>query len=87
MSLRPYESFREWEMDMDRIRANPNDLHLIKHVRGRVYASPESIQRQVHEYLQDIQFVNNPIPYGQMLAEHTNKVLTVKSSQDPWFSV
>lgn len=85
MSLTPYVSFKEWERDMDRIRAHPNDGHLIQHVRARVNASSETIQRQVHEYLQDMQFEKNPILAGQALARRYNKVFFIKSAQDPWF--
>lgn len=87
MSVTPYESFNDWEKDMARIRQHPNDAHLIKHVRGRVNASSEDIQRQVHQYLQDMAFSNNPIPIGKALAKHTNKYFFVRHPQDPWFYV
>lgn len=87
MSAYPYESFKEWEHDMDRIRAHPQDVHLIQHVRGRVNASTVSIQRQVHEYLQDMAFANNPVPIGKMIAEKTGKMFFIRHPQDPWFYV
>lgn len=87
MAAYPYESFKEWETDMDRIRAHPQDVHLIKHVRGRVNASSEGLQRQVHEYLQDMAFSNNPIPIGRMVAEKTGKMFFIRDPHDPWFYV
>ena len=87
MALHPYETFKEWEHDMDRIRAHPHDVHLIQHVRGRVNASSDVIQRQVHEYLQDMAFASNPIPIGRMVAEKTQKILMIRNQHDPWFYV
>lgn len=87
MAANPYETFREWEVDMDRVRAHPNDGHLMQHVRGRVQASPEHIQKQVYEYLQDMAFSNNPVPIGKMLAQKTNKWFFVRHPHDPWFHV
>lgn len=86
MAQQPYESFKEWEKDMDRIRAHPQDVHLIQHVRGRVNASSEVIQRQVHEYLRDMAFASNPIPHGELLAKQTGKMFFIKRREDPWFS-
>jgi len=83
----PYESFKEWEQDMDRIRAHPQDVHLIKHVRCRVQASSEGIQKQVYEYLQDMAFGNNPIPIGNLIARKNDKVFFIRHAEDPWFYV
>ena len=87
MAIYPYENFKEWEVDMDRMRQHPQDAHLIKHIRGRVKASSENIQRQVHEYLQNLVFESNPVPAGQQLAKKTNKVFFIRHPQDPWFHV
>lgn len=87
MSQNPYISFKEWETDMDRIRAQPNDVHLIQHVRGRVNASSEDLKNQVSEYLQDMAFSTNPIAIGQRVAQQTNKTFFIRHPQDPWFYV
>lgn len=87
MRTHPYDSFKEWETDMDRIRAQPQDVHLIEHVRGRVKASSETLQKQVQEYLQDMAFSNNPISSGEMLAKRTGKMFFIRHAQDPWFYV
>lgn len=85
MALNPYSSFKEWETDMDRIRAHPQDANLIEHVKSRVVASSLEIQSQVNEYLMDVQFVQNPIYLGQVLARKYNKVLFIRHPQDPWW--
>jgi hypothetical protein len=87
MSSYPYESFKEWEQDMERFRAHPQDVHLIKHIRSRVQASSEGLQKQVHEYLQDMAFASNPVPIGNMLAKKYSKLFFIRSSDDPWFYV
>lgn len=87
MSLTPYASFKEWEKDMDRIRAHPQDSHLIQHVKGRISASSPEIQLQVTEYLQAVQFENDVIASGRSLACITNKVLFIRDLRDPWFTV
>lgn len=87
MALYPYESFKEWELDMDRIRQHPQDAHLIQHVRSRVNASSENLRYQVHEYLQDMAFASNPINIGRMIADKNNKTFLIRDQQDPWFYV
>lgn len=87
MRANPYDSFKEWEKDMDRIRAHPNDSQLMQHVRGRVNASSEMLQKQVYDYLQDMAFASNPINSGEILAKRTGKILFIRNQQDPWFYV
>lgn len=87
MNGQPYSSFKEWEVDMDRVRSRPNDGHLMQQVRVRVKASSDSIQKQVYEYLQSMAMVHNPISIGQLLAMKSKKILMIRNSEDPWFYV
>lgn len=87
MAAYPYANFKEWEQDMDRFRQHPQDVHLIKHIRSRVQVSPQEIQREVHEYLQDMAFSNNPVPMGKLVAERTGKMFFIRDPHDPWFHV
>jgi hypothetical protein len=83
----PYHSFEEWQLDMDKIRANDKDAQFINHVKARYFASAPDLQQKVKEYLENIQFEKNPIAYGNKLARQTEKVLYVKNAQNPWWSV
>jgi hypothetical protein len=83
----PYQTFQEWQIDMDKVRSNQNDLQLIEHVRGRFFASSKDVQDQVKDYLESVQFEKNPVAYGSRIAKQSNKLLFIKSAQDPWWSV
>lgn len=86
MKVQPYSDFKEWEQDMDKIRAHPNDFHLLQHVRSRVFASSSELQEAVNDYLLDSQFDTNPLAVGQYLANKYGKVLTVKTLEDIWWN-
>lgn len=87
MAAVPYKSFNEWEQDMNRIRACPEDGHLLNHVRTRICLSSQEIKEQVNEYLLNVSFAHNPLGIGQLLAKRNKKILFIKSVQDPWWYV
>lgn len=87
MALTPYESFRDWEVDMERLRQNSNDIKLFEHVKNRFDVSSAEVKEQVQSYLQGVQFENNPVGVGAQLAKKYRKILVVKTKQDPWWDV
>lgn len=82
-----YNSFEEWKLDMDRVRAHPNDQHLFNHVARCVENSNEDVQVKVREYLLSLTLETNPwMVFDEVAKASPGHQLFVKNRNDPWFT-
>lgn len=81
-----YQTFEDWKVDMDHVRAHPNDRTFFQHVVQRVEKSSKKIKMEVQDYLSGIAMERNPWPVFQQIAkENKQHMLIVNGQEDPWF--
>lgn len=84
-----YNDLGEWISDLDKLRNNPNDSTLAVAIAKRVDNSKEEVRDDIKNYLtHKALLADNPIEAFRIIQkDYPDKILCVKSKEDPWFEV